>query len=166
MGITTSLLGEVLTESMSKEHVTVLKKLSKPKHDEEIAAQLKLKATVVRTLLNDLHAENLVEYERSKNKKTGWYTYLWKKRDDKINEYVNSYLDRRLDDLNRQLEQEREGVTFNCGCERSDRVSMGDAMETDFMCPECNQVYVESDNGKIIKNLESEIKKIGKLRAK
>jgi len=156
-----SLLSEVLTEVMTKEHVTVIKALSKPKHDEDIAATLKLKATVVRTLLNDLHIKNLVEYERSKNKKTGWYTYLWKRRDDKLSAYIQTYLDTKLSDLNRQLAVEADGVKFNCSCDHK-RVTLETAMETEFMCPECNSMFIESDSVQIRKKLESEIKRIQK----
>ena len=157
-----SLLSEVLGEAMTEDHVTVIKALSKPKHDEDLAASLKLKATVVRTLLNDLHIKSLVEYERSKNKKTGWYTYLWKRRDDKLNEYIQSYLAAKLDSLNQQLELEKDGVKFNCGCDHK-RVSLEQAMETEFMCPACNAMYVESNAKEISKKIESEIRKIKKM---
>jgi len=69
MVVENHLLTEILSETMSEGHVTVIETLSKPKHDEDIAAELNLKPTVVRTLLNDLHIKNLVEYERTKNKK-------------------------------------------------------------------------------------------------
>ena len=156
-----SLLADILSEMMTKDHLTVIETLSKPKHDEDIAAELNLKATVVRTLLNDLHMKNLVEYERSKNKKTGWYTYLWKKREDRIDEFVKGHLSTKLADLNKQLDLEKDGVTFNCSCRR---VNMESAMETNFVCPECSQMYVESDSKKIVKRLEIEIKKVEKLR--
>jgi transcription factor E len=156
-----SLLTDILSETLTEGHVTVIGTLSKPKHDEDIAAELNLKATVVRTLLNDLHIKNLVEYERSKNKKTGWYTYLWKRREDRIDEFVQSHISGKLNDLQKQLDLEKEGVTFNCAC---NRVTLGDAMETNFMCPSCSEAFVESDNDKIIKKLEIEIKKLNKIR--
>jgi len=165
MGFNNSLLANIITESLGKEHLTVIETLSKPKHDEEIAAELNLKATIVRTLLNDLHAKNLVGYERSKNKKTGWYTYLWKRREDKIEEFLKSYLEDRLDVRMKQLEMEREGVTFNCSCDNG-RVSLEAAMEANFVCPDCSGMYVESNNKKLIKELESDIKKLRKLRDK
>ena len=156
-----SLLTDILSETMSKEHVTVIETLSKPKHDEDIAGELNLKATVVRTLLNDLHMKNLVEYERSKNKKTGWYTYLWRKREDRIGDFISEYLSAKLEELGKQLELEKDGVTFNCSCRR---VNMEAAMETNFVCPECSEMFIESDSKKIVKKLEIEIKKIKKLR--
>jgi len=165
MGLSNSLLSSIITESLGKEHLTVIETLSKPKHDEEIAVELNLKPTVVRTLLNDLHAKNLVGYERSKNKKTGWYTYLWKRRQDKIDAFLKAYLDEALDARMKELDMEREGVTFHCSCDNG-RVSLEDAMETNFVCPGCSGRYVESDNKKIIKELESDIKKLKKLRNK
>lgn len=160
MRLNNSLLNDILEESMSRDHVTVIEKLSEPKHDEDIAAELNLKATIIRTLLNELHARSLVEYERTKNKKTGWYTYLWKRRDDKIDEFIQSYLNHKLDTLNKQLQAEKYRVTFNCSCSR---VDLEEAMETNFICPRCNETFVEFDNGKIIRKLKSEIRKINKL---
>ena len=154
------LLNDILVESMSEDHVMVIQKLSKPQHDEEIAAELNLKATIVRTLLNDLHARDLVEYERTKNKKTGWYTYLWRKREDKLDEFIQSYITTKLNGLNKQLEMERDCVTFNCSC---NRVDLEEAMDTNFICPRCSEPFVEFNNSGLINELESEINKISKL---
>jgi len=162
MGTSNSLLADVISESLSKNHYTVIQKLSKPKHDEDIAAELKIKATVVRTLLNDLHLKSLVEYERSKNKKTGWYTYVWKKREDKIDSYVQSYLHERLEVLGQQLDDEKQGVRFKCNCDGGKRVTLDEAMEADFTCPDCSGMFIESSSKEIVKKLEIEIKKFQK----
>ncbi len=151
------LLVNILAESMSKDHVTVIEKLSEPKRDEELAAELNVKETIVRTLLNDLHVKSLVEYERTKNKKTGWYTYLWKKRDNKVMEYINNYLQNRLDGLYQTLNEEKNGMIFKCSCSR---VSFEKATNTDFICPECNEPYLAFDNSKEISEIETEIAKI------
>jgi transcription initiation factor TFIIE subunit alpha len=154
------LITNILAESMSMDHVTVIEKLSEPKRDEEIAAELNVKETIVRTLLNDLHIKSLVEYERTKNKKTGWYTYLWKKREDKLKEYINGYLQNKLDVLCHRLNEEKNGSTFKCSCSR---VSFEMAIDTDFMCPECNGPYIDFDNSKEISRIEIEIAKINNL---
>lgn len=151
---------KVLEESMSPEHVIVIQKLSKPKRDEEIASELGVKETIVRTLLNDLHAKSLVEYDRTKNKSTGWYTYIWKRRDDKIDEYIRDYLRNKLIEKITELEREKNGITFNCACSR---VSLERATEFYFVCPECHEHFTEFDNSEIVKNLESEIAKINEL---
>lgn len=155
-----SVLRDILVEGLSEEHVSIIEKLSEPKYDEDVASELKLKATVVRTLLNDLHFNNLVGYERSKNKKTGWYTYLWNRRDDKIKEYIRGYLVKRIEELNKQLDAEKEGLLFNCSCKR---VPFETALELGFKCPECNEKIVEYDNEEIVDRIVNEISKVNSL---
>lgn len=154
------LAANILSESMSIDHVTIIKRLSEPKRDEEIAAELNVKETVIRTLLNDLHLKSLVEYERTKNKKTGWYTYLWKKREDKISEYIQSYLQNRLDVLSADLDTEKNGSSLKCSCSQ---VSLEKAIETNFVCPECDEPYMEFDNSKNVYEIEAEIARINNL---
>jgi len=156
-------LVDVLNMSMSNDHVEVMKKLSEPKHDEDIAEELGIKATIVRTLLNDLHAKGLVEYDRMKNKKTGWYTYLWKKREDKIDEYLTDYLHGSLKKLNSQMESEMDITFFECSCSR---VSMEKAMEFNFVCPECNKPFREINNSKSVRQLNTQIAKINRILKK
>ena len=156
-------LVDVLNMSMSKDHVEIMRKLSKPKHDEDIAEELGIKATIVRTLLNDLHAKGLVEYDRMKNKKTGWYTYLWMKREDKVDEYLDGYLHQTLEELNGQLESEKDTPFFGCSCTK---VSMERAMDINFMCPECNGQLTEFNNSKTVRQLNGQIAKINRILKK
>ena len=158
--IDTDTLHDILIETMSTDHITVIKLLSEPRHDEDIAGELDVKATVVRTLLNDLHAKSLVEYERTKNTKTGWYTYLWKKRNDKIDEYITAYLKDKSKKLKQELEGEIGAITFNCPCSR---ITFDDAMEVNFMCSKCNEAFAEFDNSGVITEIEDEIAKIDAL---
>ncbi|MBM3308779.1 MAG: hypothetical protein FJY77_00855 [Candidatus Altiarchaeales archaeon] len=157
-----SVLRDILVESMSEDHVAIVEKLSEPKYDEDVAAELKLKSTIVRTLLNDLHMNSLVGYERSKNKKTGWYTYLWNRRDGKIKEYIQGYLKGRLEELNKQLDSERQGMNFNCSCSR---VPFETAVEQNFKCSECNEKMKEYDNSDIIDKIVNEISNVNSLLA-
>jgi transcription factor E len=156
----TGVVRDVLVESLSESHVNVLDRLSEPKYDEDVAGELKLKATIVRTLLNDLHENSLVEYQRTKNKKTGWYTYLWVRREDKIKEYVQKYLKTHLFELNTRLDDETKNVTFQCECTR---VPYSTAMETNFVCPSCSKEFSECDNSEIIDEIVSEVSRLGSL---
>lgn len=154
------LIRSILVESLSEDHVKVIEALSKPRYDEDIADELKIKATVVRTILNDLHLVNLVEYDRSKNKKTGWYTYLWKRRDSKVDEYINDYLQKKLIELTTQLEEEKKGMKFACKCSL---VPFETALETDFTCTECLEPLIEHDNSELIDRLVTDISEIRSL---
>ncbi|MBD3388499.1 MAG: hypothetical protein GF416_05455 [Candidatus Altiarchaeales archaeon] len=150
----------VLAECLSESHVSVLDKLSDEKYDEDVAADLGLKATIIRTLLNDLHENSLVEYQRTKNKKTGWYTYLWVRREGKIKEYVQNWLNFQLLELNSRLEDETRNVTFNCECMR---VPYESAMEANFRCGSCGGDFVEYNNSELIDEIVSEVARINSL---
>ena len=156
------IIRDVLLESLSESHISVLERLAEPKYDEDVAGELKLKATVVRTLLNDLHQNSLVEYQRSKNKKTGWYTYLWVRRENKIMEYVQNYLKTQIFDLNDRLDDETRNVTFQCGCMR---VPYAAAMDSNFFCAGCKQQLIECDNSEIIDEIVGEVSRLDSLLA-
>jgi transcription factor E len=156
------IIRDVLVESLSDSHVSVLDRLNEPKYDEDVAGELKVKATVIRTLLNDLHQNSLVEYERSKNKKTGWYTYLWVRREDKIKEYVYTYVHTQLSELNTRLDDETKNVTFQCSCMR---VPYDAAMDSNFVCKACSKEYTECDNSEIIDEIVSEVSRLDSLLA-
>jgi len=119
-----------------------------------------VKATIVRTILNELHHNSLLEYQRTKNKRTGWYTYLWNRREDKINEFIQSYLKNKLLELNDQLNEETQTITFQCECKR---VPYEIAMDTSFNCGECSNKYEEVDNSDFIDGLVGEIARVNSL---
>ena len=151
------LIRNILVESLSEDHVKVIESLSDPQYDEDISEELEIKATIVRTILNDLQSSNLVEYDRFKNKSTGWYTYLWKRRDDKVNEYINSYLQEKLMALTKELESEKTGMKFSCKCTV---IPFESALDSEFSCHECGESLKEHDNSEKIDNLVSEISSV------
>jgi transcription initiation factor TFIIE subunit alpha len=151
---------DILADSLSKDHVRIIDKLDKPQYDEDIAAELRVKATIVRTLLNELHAASLVEYDRFKNKKTGWYTYLWKRREDKINEYVRNHLQDKLGQLHKRLEDEKQSVQFGCKCSCR---PFEEAVDMQFKCPSCGESLDEYDNSETIDEIVTEIAEINSL---
>jgi len=154
------LIKDILARSMSNDHVYIINKLSEPKRDEEIATELNMKETTVRTLLNDLHGEGLVDYKRTKNKKTGWYTYTWNKRDEKISNYVVDHLSLELQKLNDRLDREENGTILACSCSR---IPLSEAMELDFLCPECNEPFQMHDNSKELEGIRREIDSIKEI---
>ena len=155
-----NLVRDILVESLSEDHIKVIDKLNKPKYDEDIADNMGMKATVVRTLLNDLHESGLVEYERSKNKRTGWYTYLWKRRDDKIRDYARGYLNKKIMDLNGKLNDETQSIIFKCAC---GKVPYEAAMDSGFKCNTCNNAYSEYDNSEVVDDIVGEITRLNSL---
>jgi transcription factor E len=45
--------------------------------DEDLAKKCQIKPSEVRVVLNRLHAKGFAEYIRKKDKKNGWYSYIW-----------------------------------------------------------------------------------------
>ncbi|ODS35166.1 MAG: hypothetical protein A7315_14950 [Candidatus Altiarchaeales archaeon WOR_SM1_79] len=110
--------------------IDVLERLSDWRYDNDIAEELDVKVVTIRKLLNELHEFDLVTYRRAKNKETGWYTYIWKRREDKAADYVNEYLNFHLLNLRNNLEHEESNVWLVCSC---DRVTLDCAMESNFI---------------------------------
>lgn len=155
-----TLMRDIITESLSEEHVNIIEKLKKPQYDEDIADKLKIKATIVRTLLNELHEKSLVEYERSKNKKTGWYTYLWKRREDRVDDYLRNFLTNKLQTLNDALDLERQVMIFSCACTQ---VPFEIAMDSKFVCPNCDEKFTKSNSADNIDSIVNEIAEVSSV---
>ncbi|ODS35895.1 MAG: hypothetical protein A7316_03060 [Candidatus Altiarchaeales archaeon WOR_SM1_86-2] len=149
-----------LSQAMGGDHIKVLQKLSRPMYDHDISSSMKVKTTTVRKLLNELYDFGLVEYERLRDKKTGWYTYLWSRRDDRVAGYIKDSLEKSLGGLENRLLQERDNIMFACECQNggeNGHVTFGQAMEYDFICPVCNTSFRQFDNSAVILKLESGI---------
>jgi len=57
--------------------------------DEEIAKKTALRTSDVRVVLNKLHSYGLVSYSRSRDRNSGWYSYVWKMNNDKAREIIS-----------------------------------------------------------------------------
>lgn len=154
------IIKSVLGETFSDEHLAVIDQLSEPIYDEDIADKLGIKATIVRTLLNDLHEASLVEYQRTKNKRTGWYTYKWLRREDKITDHVRNYLRGKRDKLQEKIDKDAHGLSFKCDCRV---VSYSDAMERNFRCSECDCDLSEYQDIQAVEEIVAEITKIDSI---
>ena len=163
-------LKKVLGETVSKEHIIVLEQLYEPMYDEDIAEELNEKAVTIRKWLNEVHDKDMVRYARTKNPKTGWYTYVWERRNDKILEYSQNYLMDKISKINEKLDYETNNLMFACNCSE-EYFPMSYVMENNFQCPKCKEYFTEFDNSDIIRDLEkdkaeleAELKKINKIK--
>jgi len=173
---------DVLSATIDDKHLEILQALDKPRYDEDMATDLSIKATIVRKFLNDLHGYDLVRYNRMKNKETGWYTYIWERRNDKIIEYALKYIKLRMSEVSDKIEFETGNLMFyipdgeaenkkaeelkeqatgeEAEAEEEDIVfnyiTFMDAMSIDFKDPETGKHYVPFDNSVIIDDLKDE----------
>jgi len=160
MTVANDVLRRVLGESLSDQHIAVIDQLTEPQYDEDVAESLGIKATIIRTLLNDLHENSLVEYHRTKNKKTGWYTYKWVRREDRIKKHIQDHLSQKISMLQEQLEQENNGLSFKCNC---GIVDYHNAMENMFICQSCGSAYKRYEDGKAVDGIVQQITEINSI---
>ncbi len=114
--------------------------------DESLAEKATIKVSEVRAVLNKLHYHNLVEYDRQKDDKTGWYSYYWHLNSDKLESFVNT----QLESLNCVADacELGAGEFYHCSkcCEDGKTAYSFDiAMDTAFKCPKCGDgmKYIE-----------------------
>jgi transcription initiation factor TFIIE subunit alpha len=58
--------------------LAVAEALEEPLSDEDLASACRIKLSEVRAVLNKLHSYGLTTYERSRDKESGWYSYVWR----------------------------------------------------------------------------------------
>jgi transcription initiation factor TFIIE subunit alpha len=68
----------LLLEVAGEKALTVAGALEEPLSDEDLASACKMKVSEVRAVLNKLHSYGLTSYERTRDKESGWYSYIWR----------------------------------------------------------------------------------------
>ncbi|MFH1055844.1 MAG: hypothetical protein V1744_07120 [Candidatus Altiarchaeota archaeon] len=151
--------GGVLVELLGDEFTQVIKVIDTPMEDKAISKEVKLETSRVRAILNELLVKNLVRLDRDRLD-TGYCYYKWVRREDKLREYVDEYLDCKIRDLDSKLSGS-DDIVFECGCRR---VDYGTAIELGFTCPQCGEKIEEADLGKGSRKMRDELKKLTALR--
>ncbi len=126
----------VLVNTAGENTIAVLKELTKVGEDEKIAERLNVKVSDVRAVLNVLHSEGLVFYERSRDENSGWYYYNWIINIEKIEKWVESKLNERKKMFYQLISSGEKYFCTNCGIESL--YDFEDAMDLNFKCPTCN----------------------------
>ena len=121
-----------------------------------IGKKMGLSVNQARNILYKLYAEGLVTSTRKKDKRKGWFIYYWTLKTDKCLEKLEVSLLKKIEQLKNLLES-RESKRFYtckiCGVE----VSEEKALEHNFTCEECGEVYTLMDNSKIIRKIKAKI---------
>ncbi len=131
--------------------------------DEEIAELSDTKLTAVRKTLYRLYESRIAEYRTERDDSSGWITYLWRFNYDNVKKILEDEADSKLKELESQLEEERKGVFYQCGCQR---VLFEEAAEKNFMCAECGTNFEYISNDELIQELEEKIAKIEQWKEK
>lgn len=154
-----TLINQFLTTVAGEGSTKIVGELVEPMQDEEIAKKCKVKVTVVRSILNKLHAEGITEYSREKDLKTGWFSYMWKLRFDNMVEALKRKKSGEINNISSQLGEESGYMFYTCkkGCLK---LPFDEAMESMFRCPTCNGLLYSANNKRKLKTLETKHSKL------
>lgn len=155
---------ELLNKKAGKQAVDVVKLCvnNKYSNDEKIANKLKTKVTEIRTILNRLHYHGLAQYSKTRNKKTGWYSYTWKINEKRIIELVINEAKQEKEMIHAQSKQIKEYTLFNCK-KNCGELPFEIAMQYSFQCPQCGGPMTAIDEKKRLKELDKRAQKLQEI---
>lgn len=126
-----------------------------------IAKKLGLTINQTRNLLYRLSHLGILSSIRKKDKRKGWYIYFWTFNILKSLEVLEQTLNNEIVGMKKQLENMQTKRYYKCKlCGRE--VNEEAALNTDFTCGECGEVYGLSDNKAPIEELAKKIEKLNK----
>ena len=127
---------KILIDTAGENTIAVLKELTKSGEDEKIADKLSVRVSDVRAVLNKLHNEGLVTYERRRDENTGWYYYNWIVNVEKMEKWIKEKLSM---NKKRYFELISGGEKYFCPkCGLETVFSFEESMDLSFRCPSCN----------------------------
>ena len=130
--------------------------------DEEINKKLShLRITEVRALLNRLHFYGITYYSKKKDMRSGWYSYTWRIRSNRIAELILAECNEKINKLKAKLELEADRGLFVCK-NKCDMVPFEIAAEYRFRCPVCGEAMNVIDSKKRGQEINKELKRIEK----
>lgn len=152
---------EMLDNNTSTDILSILNRTQEVT-DEELAEKSGMRLNVVRKILYKLYDNRLASYRRVRDKNTGWFIYFWKLNPERIFTLVRKKKTLVLKHLKERLAYEKENTFYKCNEENNSRFTFDEAMEIAFRCPKCGKPLKHQKNRKMIRVLQSQIKKLEK----
>ena len=141
--------------------VTILKELGEAT-DDQMLSTTDIKLNDVRKALFKLYNHSIVQCDRLRDEKTGWFIFRWKLQPDQLEGFVKNQKNRVLRILRNRLEYEQKNDFYYCGTPTCNRIIFEDAMETVFRCPVCGNALKHYDNAPIIRALTDKVEQLTK----
>jgi transcription initiation factor TFIIE subunit alpha len=130
--------------------------------DDQILVKTGTKLNDVRKILFKLYNHSIVQCDRIRDEKTGWFIFHWKLQPDQVDGYIKNQKKRIRKILETRLDNEIKHDFYYCYNPSCNRVTFEDAMELVFRCPNCGNPLQHYDNSKIVDVLKERIDKLDK----
>lgn len=147
---------DLLQGLLDSDCIRILKILSRGEiTDQKIAEKMKVRPNTIRRMLNEMHTKGVITYRKEKEK-SGWYNYIWRLNDVRLQEYIAAEKAGDRSSLQDRLKFEEDNHFFQCvdGCFKMDYNS---AFESQFKCPQCGRELAHHDNTKDIRAIKKEL---------
>ncbi len=139
---------EYLTLNFGEEAVRIIKAANEEMTDDALAEKCKLKVSEIRTVLNKLHNLRLAEYTRTKDKDTGWYSYIWKVNMSNIYQILDRTMQDEINKLNKQYDESTTVFSYYCPkCSKDNIIGFESASNLAFKCPNCRKSLKATKSG-------------------
>jgi len=121
-----------------------------------IAKKMNMNINQVRNILYKLSADGLVSFIRKKDKRKGWYIYFWTLNTYKCLIKIEADISDEIKLLKEKLQQREKNRFYTC---KTCNIELSEekALEHDFSCEECAELYTLADSTEIIKELTNKI---------
>lgn len=158
MKLTPKLVDDVVIEVAGSDVLPLVKALRNKTNVSEfkLATNIKKEINVTRNMLYRLYDNNLVSFNRKKDKKKGWYIYYWTFNLRRVKDLVKDIKKQKFEKLGERLEREKTVQFYICP-NKCMRLDFEQAHDYQFKCPECGILLGIEDNTQKIKELEAEM---------
>lgn len=125
--------------------------------DDQILVKTSVKLNDIRKILFKLYNHSIVQCDRIRDEKTGWFIFHWRIQPDQLEGFIRNQKKRIRRILETRLDYERSHDFYYCFTQRCNKVTFEDAVEIVFRCPNCGVSLQYFDNSKIINVLQERI---------
>jgi transcription initiation factor TFIIE subunit alpha len=122
----------------------------------DISEGIGLAISKIRSVLYELKAKNLIDYDRKKDKEKGWYLYYWRVLPNNFETVYLNEKKNKLEQFEERLEAE-ESITYYICPNFCKRLAFDEALENNFTCPICGSLMNEENKSRKLQILKRNI---------
>ena len=127
-----------------------------------ISEEINFPVNIVRSLLYKLKEKNLIDCDRKKDKKKGWYLYYWFLVPENFEKTYKLEKKNKIHQFKERLDDEQSEIFYICPnfCKR---VNFDSAISQNFSCEECGELLNEENRERKVKMLKRNIEEHEKI---
>lgn len=153
-----SFLKNLFERIAGKNALPILEVLLKKKDISELLLSKKTGMPIneIRNFLYKLSSEGIVYFTRKKDKRKGWFIYFWSLNEEKSLLKIEEEIIKEIENLKKDLEKRKNERFYKCEICKTE-VNEENALEQEFVCPECANAYVIVDKEPFILEIQKNI---------